>query len=252
MLINFENITARRTGRLVFPKTNFAIPPATCIGIAGKNGSGKTTFLSIIAGKLPIIEGKVLKDENQLISSLCHLVEFNMFKLLPIFIEHYYQQRYHAYGPEAFPKVWDFLINKRNIFIETPLKDEAFEEQVNDWLIFFGIESLKNVSVIQLSNGEQKRLMLIKALLCNPKVLLLDEPYVGLDKNGVDILNNMLMRLLTIGKSIVMVSAEMNFPEFCTIRYQVSECEIRLLKDKDLTGIKKISLPIPNPVANPQ
>lgn len=226
MIITFEHIAVRRFGKLMFPQTNFAIPVGACIGIYGKNGAGKTQFLQVLSGKIPIVEGNVQKKDSKLLSALCHLVESNIYRLLPMFMEHFYQQRYHAYGSEAFPTVGEFLLNKRNIFIESPTRDESFEAKVSDWLSFFDILHLKNDSVIQLSNGEQKRMMLIKALLNDPEVLLLDEPYIGLDKEGVYQLNRVLLRLLEKGKSIVIVSADACFPEFCHSMYQVEEGKI--------------------------
>ena len=109
---------------------------------------------------------------------------------------------------DVFPSVFDFLYNERNIFIEKPEENILLKQKIQTFLSLFNLESLKNESVIELSNGENKKLIIIKALLKDPEILILDNPYLGLDESGVMIMELIFKTLDSLGKTIILSNAD--------------------------------------------
>src|SRR5205814_469272 len=92
--------------------------------------------------------------------------------------------------------------------IEALSKQSNYEEKAaHELLDNFGIGQLKDASLLQLSSGEHKRFQIIKALLSKPEVLLLDEPYLGLDIASRKYLNTVLNKLAQNGCTIISVSS---------------------------------------------
>lgn len=216
-LIIAENVAFQRYGENIFPHTNFCIKKGKHIYITGINGTGKTSLLRGISKQYPLSNGilkfphfeqlKIKNPELSFSSYLC-FVDFNLHHYLPNYLEKFYQQRYHSCELEVFPSVFDFLCNERNIFIEKPVENFLLKQKIQTFLSLFNLESFKNESVIELSNGEIKKLLIIKALLKDPEILILDNPYLGLDASGVMIMESIFNTLDKLGKTIILSNAD--------------------------------------------
>ena len=148
--------------------------------LLGGNGTGKTTTISVIGGLLKAYRGKVKKNNDKM-------------GILP-------------QNPQSL-----FVMNKveKELFHTTKSKEEALE-----MARFTGIDHLLEQHPYDLSGGEQQRLALCKVLLLEPQILLLDEPTKGLDNEFKEKLGELLLSLKQAGKTILMVSHDV---EFCAV-----------------------------------
>ena len=220
-LIVAEKISIQRFGKIIFENTSFLLKKGEHLFISGNNGSGKTSLLKGISKSYPIAKGYLkfphfeqlkLKNPNLNFNTYLVFVDFNLHHYLPNYLEKFYQQRYHACETDVFPTVMEFLSNEKNIFIEKPIANKAFENKIDQYLTLFKLDSLKNEPVIELSNGESKKLLIIKALLKAPEILILDNPYIGLDTAAVKILDEVLNTLHLMGKTLIMSNADNVYP----------------------------------------
>lgn len=234
-LIIAENVSFQRFGEKIFQHTNFCIKKGDHIYVAGNNGAGKTSLLKGISKQYPLYSGilkfphfdqlKVINPTLSFNSYLC-FVDFNLHHYLPNYLEKFYQQRYHSCELEEFPNVFDFLYNERNIFIEKPIENILLKQKIGTFLSLFNLEPLKNESVIELSNGENKKLLIIKALLKDPEILILDNPYLGLDASGVLTMESIFKTLDSLGKTIILSNADNCYSPIFKTRWTVNKQKI--------------------------
>lgn len=246
-LIVAKNISIQRFGKTIFPNTSFTILKGDQLFIAGKNGAGKTSFLKGISKQLHISDGQInfpefekqkAKNPNLILSSYITMVDFNLYHYLPNYLETFYQQRFHACETDVFPTVIEFLLNERNIFIEKPANNPSLLHKIDYWLRLFNIEFLVNSSVITLSNGECKRLLLIKALLKSPEILIFDNPYIGLDTEGKKTINQVFEQLKNHGQTMIFAEAENNYPSLCNTFWNLeNEQTLSIINQNKLTRI---------------
>ncbi len=176
--------------------------------VTGPTGSGKTTFLKTLAGliypktgdiKFPILEDIRRNTEAKiLISDMIAFVPQEI-KIPSGFIQDlYYQRRYQAAEQDEIPTTFDVLMS-----VAKEDKDlvEHAAKQMNLTKHF-------DQAFVQLSNGQTRRLMIAIALLKKPKLLLLDNPYTGLDKSARMSLNKQLNQLIKNGVHIFIAAHE--------------------------------------------
>jgi lipopolysaccharide export system ATP-binding protein len=151
---------------------SFSMEAGQIIGLLGPNGAGKTTTFFMIVGFLKAKRGKILLNGEDLTD-------------LPMFIR---SQKGLSYLPQE-PSIFRKLSVEENIrlVVETR-KDLTKREQelrIEELLVEFGIEALKKQKGYTLSGGERRRTEIARALGCNPRFLLLDEPFAGIDPKAV-------------------------------------------------------------------
>lgn len=174
--------------------------------IVGPNGSGKTALLKTIVG-LQWMPGATvgfpqIESEIRLLNDDIHVSDKVAFVPQEIRIpsgflpDLFYQRRYHATEQDDIPTVWQVL--QRQSVESTSLVDEVST--------IMNLTKLIDQPFVQLSNGQTRRLMIAIALLKQPSVLILDNPYTGLDQQARESLNRQLMLLIDSGIHIMMAS----------------------------------------------
>ena len=123
----------------------------------------------------------------------------------------YYQQRFNSFDSEDSVTVEQYLIAQNGATESTFNSDD-----VNIILKQFGLIGLLKTKLIQLSNGENKRLQLALALLKKPHLLLLDNPYLGVDVAAREHFNHILIEIISTGVQIIMVTIPHHIPDFIT------------------------------------
>ncbi|HIP31416.1 MAG TPA: ATP-binding cassette domain-containing protein [Crocinitomicaceae bacterium] len=136
-------------------------------GIIGKSGEGKTTFLKLLAGLLDANEGEVLFEGLPLIGPA--------FKLIPGYDEIQLVNQDFALEPyhSVEQNIKEKILSRHN---------EVQEDLIEEFLELVELKGIRSRKAHLLSGGEQQRLSIARALACEPKVLLLDEPFVHLDQ----------------------------------------------------------------------
>ena len=180
--------------------------------ILGPGGSGKTTLLKALAERCYIYSPGNLKTK-ELTPQKQEIVFVDIkhnFKNLQHSHNFYYQQRYSLVFSEESQLVSDYLEEiQANTFNKHPWTLESISE-------LFSLSPFLNKRLIQLSNGETKRLRIAAALLSNPVVLLLDNPLVGLDVNSRTEFDNIFSKIAQSGIHLVITTANEELPNFIT------------------------------------
>ncbi len=201
MNIDMTNLKVSLGGKLVLDGINLHIPQGQLWGFHGKSGSGKTTLARALAKKI-FFRGNININWNQNVPPKIILIEQqHRFKNKSNVENFYYQQRFNSADTE------DTVTVKEDINLES-----SSEEEKSKWISFFNIEHILDEPLIQLSNGENKRLQLTKAMLKKPDLLILDNPFIGLDIEGREILRTALNRLNESHVSMILFSEPEDMP----------------------------------------
>ncbi|MDR3365669.1 MAG: ATP-binding cassette domain-containing protein [Prevotellaceae bacterium] len=187
-LIHISNAILRNPELQLEAPLSFDLYPNQHWAVVGANGAGKTTFANMLTGKLPLAEGAIEYsiDGDAPLYEKVKIVSFRDIYSLADSRHIYYQQRWHS-TEEATPKVRD-LVEK-----------SGSKEEVEKLIALFDIHDLLNKSIICLSSGELRKYLIVNALKSIPKVLILDNPYVGLDEKSREQLNELLAQLAQKG-----------------------------------------------------
>lgn len=185
----------------VLKDISFEISEDACLAIVGPMGSGKTTLAKALSGRL-FGKGDVWFQG----SFVLFVEQQHHFKNRSNISEFYMQQRFNSSDSEDSYTV----------------REELGELDVAEWVSVFGLEPLIDKPLLQLSNGENKRLQIVKALGQRPDWLLLDNPYLGLDVQGRAILSVGLAQLKAKGIRFILFLSGGDVPDFVTNVYHLS------------------------------
>ncbi len=179
------------------------------IAIVGPNGGGKSLFVDTILGKYPLKEGTLTYDfspssTNTVYDNVKYIAFRDTYGAADA--NYYYQQRWNAHDQDDVPEVREVL---------GEIKDEALKEELFE---LFRIEPMLDKKIILLSSGELRKLQLTKTLLTSPRVLIMDNPFIGLDAPTRELLFTLLERLTQKSSvQIVLVLSMMDdVPSFIT------------------------------------
>ena len=168
--------------RLVLKKINFELHKSEIFGVLGPNGCGKTTIFNSIMGICRIKEGNIFVN-NIKINNLPIHERATKFRI--------------GYIPQN-SAVFLGLTCEENIraIAEVKIKEKSLQEnKIQELLSDFNLEYLKNIKAINLSGGEKKRLCISMALVSNPQILLMDEPFAALDLITIDMIKKIIVSL---------------------------------------------------------
>ena len=172
-LIVAENIGYKINENKLFHRMSFYIDRGEALHIKGSNGSGKSTLIRIILGITQPVKGTI---ENKSTKEICYLGHKNALK--------------------------SYLTLEDNI----NLMQLNNNMMLNDYLEKLELKKYKDVTVSNLSFGQQKKLALLRVFLNNSDLIILDEPFVGLDDSANSELTSFLNNELENNKSVIFTS----------------------------------------------
>lgn len=151
------------------------------VGLLGPNGAGKTTTFSLILGLIPQDSGKIYLEGQDITDCPMYIRARKGLGLLP-------------QEPSAFR---DLTVEENLLSIMEAIGDTQFRENghLSSILKEFGLEKLAKTKAYALSGGERRRLEIARALITNPKFVLLDEPFTGIDPLAVSDLHRTILSL---------------------------------------------------------
>lgn len=170
----------------VLTDISFSIPPGTIYGVVGNNGSGKTVLMKCICGFMKCDSGMVLVNGRQVGR------EVDFPDRLGVIIE----------TPGFIPN----LSGYKNLKILAALKGRIGKSEIRQTLKRVGLNPDMKKPVAKYSLGMRQRLGIAQAIMEEPQVLVLDEPFNGLDRHGVVEIRSLLKELKAAGKSILLAS----------------------------------------------
>ncbi len=177
----------------VLKDISFELFANDCLAIVGPMGSGKTTLAKALSGRL-FRKGEVWFQG----SFVLYVEQQHHFKNRSNISEFYLQQRFNSSDSDDSYTV----------------REELGELDVADYVTMFKLDGLLDKPLLQLSNGENKRLQIVKALGQRPDWLLLDNPYLGLDVGGRSVLSAGLSQLHAQGIRFILFLSGGDIPEF--------------------------------------
>ena len=189
-MIEFKNIIKFFNDKKILDNVSLKIHPNEIYGLLGPNGAGKTTLIMILLGRVFSSNGDVFFDNCKLnIKNKSVLSQFGVVS------------QFDNLDP-------DFTVveNLRVFSSYFKMKKNLIEKRVEDVLEFVLLEERKNERIENLSGGMKRRLSIARALLNDPKVLILDEPTTGLDPQTRQIIWNKLKALKKNGTTILLTT----------------------------------------------
>ncbi len=184
-LLRLEKISVYFGKRKILEDLNLNLNQGEILGLLGPNGVGKSTIFNIIIGLLKPNYGSVFIEEKNVTQD-------------PI----YYRTKNYKIGyvPQHGGYFHDLTLRENlKAISEIVIKDKKLrDEKINLLISKFELEPLQNIKAEFLSGGQKKRLVISLALLSNPKILLLDEPFAALDIMTIKNLQQIIVDLQTL------------------------------------------------------
>ncbi len=194
--------------RLAAP-ANVSLQAGEHLAIVGANGAGKSLLVELLTGRYPLIEGRLAFDFSPsptpaAYDNLKYITFRDTYGSADA--DYYYQQRWNADELDTIPTVRSLL---------GVVRDPEFCGRL---FTLFGIASLMDKPVILLSSGELRKMQLVKALLTSPRVLIIDNPFIGLDAASRALLRTLLHELSALDhlQLILVLSVPTDIPDFIT------------------------------------
>ncbi len=177
-MIKANNLSKSFNGNRIFSGINFNLEKSRVLGVVGNNGSGKTTLLKIVAGIMNPDTGEMNLKENIKLDFLGHE---NML--------------YHNF---SILENIDFFSNISGFRISSELQDEIEKA--------LGLQNILGKKISDLSYGQRKKASMLRSLISDPDLLVLDEPFSNLDSDSTDSFISILKTLKEAGKSMIISS----------------------------------------------
>lgn len=181
MKLRAENIVKKYRKRTVVKGVSFEVNQGEIVGLLGPNGAGKTTSFYIIVGLIQPLSGKVFIDQT------------NITKL-PVYKRAKKGIGYLAQEASVFRKL-SIEDNLKAVLEMTDYSKEYQKEKVESLIEEFGLQHIRKSKGDQLSGGERRRTEIARALAIDPKFILLDEPFAGVDPIAVEDIQEIVVKL---------------------------------------------------------
>ncbi len=214
MIIQAENLSAGLGTEVLLHDINWSVQPGQHWVVTGANGAGKSMLINTLVGRSRIRRGSLrfpflgekvdFLKKKKAITRVAFTDTSKLFKSAEI--QHYYQQRYNAFDADGHLTVRSYLQTGG-------LQEENQEHQAV--LQLLDLDVLIDKERIKLSSGQTRKLLLAKALIKQPQLLLLDNPYIGLDAGSRKILNDTLDQLARARNITIILSGHFDVLPQC-------------------------------------
>ena len=221
-ILEIQNLNFQYGSNIVLKNLNWKINKGENWQIGGPSGTGKTSLAKIISGEIKNFEGsiEVNFDENsELKQKVVYVSNWYQFTNLEGDKNFYYQQRYNKFAKNETLTVFAELKHFAK-------KEHLNFQNVEKYLQIFCFENFKEQQLIELSSGEHKKLQLVKALWLKPQILIIDQPYTGLDVKSRANLNAIFEDLTQDGMSLLIINNDDDIPNCITHFAEIKNGEL--------------------------
>lgn len=193
-MLAVNNLVKSYNNKMVVDNLSFKVHPGKIFGLLGPNGAGKTTTIRTILNIIKPTSGNILFDNKPITYEY-----YNMIGYLP-------EER----GLYKRSKVIDVLIYFGGL---KSVSKKDIIKLADYWLNKLNISEYRNKKIDQLSKGNQQKVQLIAAIIHNPKLLILDEPFTGFDPINQQEVKDLILSFVSEGKTIILSTHLMDLAE---------------------------------------
>ena len=192
-----KNVSKTFTGKKVVDNISFSLEEPGVFGLLGTNGAGKTTTIRMLLGIIKKDSGEITWNSKKVDRKSVN------FGYLP-------EER----GVYPKVKIYDQLM----YFAELKgMKRSEADKTINEWAKRLKVEEYMQQPAEKLSKGNQQKIQFMTAVIHNPELVVLDEPFSGLDPVNTELLKNIIIDLVKNGKYVIMSAHQMaTIEEFCS------------------------------------
>ena len=180
-MLSIQNINKTIKDKNIVNNISFEVPSGCISGLLGPNGAGKTTTFYIIAGLIKADKGDIFLDDENVSSFAMHKRSKMGIKYLP-------------QEPSIFQNlsVYENLLGLAELSFK---RKEDIENFITKSIDEFNLSEILNHKGRQLSGGQRRKVEIARTLAANPKIILLDEPFAGIDPIAIDEIKQVLAKL---------------------------------------------------------
>ena len=183
MGLKIENVSKSYGDKKVVDNINIELNNPGVFGLLGTNGAGKTTTIRMLLGILKKDEGKISWNGKEVTRKNVN------FGYLP-------EER----GIYPKTKIYDQLMYFAKL---KGMRQEEADKQIDYWMKRLEVEEYKNMTAEKLSKGNQQKIQFITAVVHDPDLVVLDEPFSGLDPVNTELIRNIILELIEKQKYII-------------------------------------------------
>lgn len=186
-MLEVSELTKRYGGTVVVDRVSFTVRPGEILGYLGPNGAGKSTTVKMLIGLLPPNAGHILfhgRDVHEMLKDFQHRI---------------------GYVPEE-PNLYPHLSGRECLQLAGRLRGlhaRVLTPKMDELLRLFGLWDDRHSALASYSKGMRQKILLSAALLHDPELLILDEPFSGLDVNAALVLRRLIKGLAERGKMVL-------------------------------------------------
>lgn len=196
-MLRVENVKKKYGNLVAVDNLSFEVADGEIFGLLGLNGAGKTTTFRMIMNLLDDYEGTILLDNEKVSYKTTDKIGFLT------------EERSLLTKLTVLEQVIYYGVLKG-------MPEDKIEKELDYWLDIFKVKEYKNKKIKELSKGNQQKIQFITAIIHHPKLLILDEPFSGLDPVNVELFKSVILKLKQEGTSIIFSSHRMEHVElFC-------------------------------------
>ena len=196
-MLKLENVRKTYGSLVAVDNLSFSVKNGEIFGLLGENGAGKTTTFRMIMGLLEPDKGKITLDGKKIDYKVTDKIGF-VTEERSLLTKLTVKEMIEYYG------------------VLKGMDESDIDKKLDYWLKKFEITEYKNKKIKELSKGNQQKIQFISAVINDPKLLILDEPFTGLDPINVNLLKEAVKELQKKGCSIIFSSHQMEYIEdFC-------------------------------------
>lgn len=196
-MLKVENVVKKYGDLVAVNGLSFTVNDGEIFGLLGLNGAGKTTTFRMILGLIDDYTGDITIDGEHINYKISDKIGF-LTEERSLLLKMTVLEQIIYYG------------------VLKSIPEKEIEKRLDYWLDRFGISEYKNRKIKELSKGNQQKVQFISAIINEPKLLILDEPFSGLDPINVELFKSVILELKKKGTSIIFSSHRMEHVElFC-------------------------------------
>lgn len=206
-MIRIRNVNKRIKDHVILNNISLTVEKGICIGLIGHNGSGKTMLLKSICGFTKIDSGEIWVDDQQIIFSEKYIKNAGIIIEQPPFI--------------------NYMTGMDNLLVLANIQRKISKQDILLTLEEVGLSEAKDKKVKEYSLGMKQRLRIAQAIMEHPQILILDEPFNGLDKDSIKDIQNLILDYKNKGVTILLTShddRQVNY--LCDLVYELNGGEL--------------------------